>query len=340
MMMFHPLFAMVVASVMPPHLVDAPTPLTYLRSYGAKADPVTLLTWGLLAISIIVVVIITAMVIAAVWRRGARFSDDIGGIAVQRETKGVGFVGIAVGISTLVLLGSMIWTVVVLAAVNAPAQKPPLTIEITGQQWWWQARYLSDDPARILTTANEMHVPVGQPVRVKLLSQDVIHSFWVPALTGKTEFIPGLTNTTWLEAARPGTYAGQCAEFCGDQHAHMGFLVVAQSPQDFQTWFDAQLKPAATPTSEALRNDQKQFTLHCGMCHAVRGTHAGGTVAPDLTHVMSRAMLASNALPNTPANLAGWVADPQALKPGTKMPKLYLSGPQLTDITNYVRTLK
>jgi cytochrome c oxidase subunit 2 len=340
MMRFLPLLHPLLATVMPPHLADAPTPLTFMRSYGGKADPVTLLTWGLLAISIIVVIIITVMVVASVRRRSIRFSGEMDRSSVQRTAKGGLFVGVAVGISSIVLFGSMIWTVVVLAAINGPAQKPPLTIEITGQQWWWQARYLNDDASHILTTSNEIHIPIGTPVRIRLKSRDVIHSFWVPALTGKTELIPGVTNVTWLEAAKPGTYLGQCSEYCGDQHAHMGFLVVAQSPQDFQKWFDAQLQPATAPASTALMQGQKEFTQHCGVCHTVRGSRAGGTIAPDLTHLMSRTMLASNTLRNTPANLSAWIANPQAQKPGTTMPELYLSGAQLTDITNYLRTLK
>lgn len=335
-----PLLHPLLAAVMPPSLADAPTPLTFMRSYGVKADPVTVLTWGLLIISIIVVIIITVMVVGSIWHRSTSYSGDMDRASVQRTAKGGPFVGVAVAISSVVLFGSMIWTVVVLAAVNGPHQKPPLTIEVTGQQWWWQARYLNDDASRILTTSNEIHIPIGTPVRVRLKSQDVIHSFWVPALTGKTELIPGLTNVTWLEAAKPGTYLGQCSEYCGDQHAHMGFLVVAQSPQDFQKWLDAQLQPAAAPASTALTQGQKEFTQHCGVCHTVRGTQAGGTIAPDLTHLMSRTMLASNTLRNTPANLSAWIADPQAQKPGTKMPKLFLSGAQLTDITNYLRTLK
>jgi cytochrome c oxidase subunit 2 len=331
---------LLLASMMPPHLVDAPTPLTYMRGYGAKADPVTLLTWGLLAISVIVVIIITVLVVAGVLRKGVTGAGGVERIPVARGANGALFVGIAVGISSLVLFGSMLWTVVVLAQVNAPKEPPALTIEVTGQQWWWKARYVTSEAARDLTTANEIHIPTGKPVRIRLMSTDVIHSFWVPALTGKTELIPGLTNITWLEASRPGVYAGQCSEYCGDQHAHMGFLVVAQSPQEFQAWFDAQLKPAPTPTSAVLRDDQKEFVFHCGMCHAVRGTTAGGTVAPDLTHLMSRAMLAADTLKNTPANLAGWIANPQAMKPGTKMPELYLSGQQLTAIQTYLQTLQ
>lgn len=328
------------ATIMPPHLVHAPTPLTYLLGRGLKASPVVALTWGLLAISVIVVLVVLAMIFIGTWKRAVRFSGTIQDIPVERGPKGITFIAVTVGVSAVVLLGSMIWTVVVLANVSRPPGRPPLTIEISGQQWWWQARYLSDDPARVLTTANEIHIPTGKPVQIKLMSQDVIHSFWVPALTGKTELIPGQVNTTWLEAAKPGTYAGQCTEYCGDQHAHMGFLVVAESAQEFQKWKDAQLQPAATPASAKLKQDQSEFVQHCGVCHSVRGTLAGGVVAPDLTHVMSRAMLASNTLRNTPGNLAAWIANPQAQKPGTKMPELFLSGAQLTDITNYVRTLK
>ncbi|MHB8884516.1 MAG: cytochrome c oxidase subunit II [Methylovirgula sp.] len=330
------------ATIILPRLVDAPTPLTFMRGYGSKTYPVTALTWGLLAISIIVVIIITGLVVVGVWRRRARSSDSIAQVPVNRGASGVGSVAIAVGISSLVLLGSVIWTVVVLADINAPAKKPALTIEVTGQQWWWKARYLSDDPSRVLTTANEIHIPTGEPIRIKLLSADVLHSFWVPALTGKTQTVPGLTNTTWLEADRPGVYAGQCTEYCGTEHSHMGFLVVAQKPAAFKAWLNAELKPAAPPppSDATALQGEKDFVFHCGTCHTVRGTDAGGTVAPDLTHVMSRAMLAANTLRNTPANLAGWIADPQAQKPGTKMPTLYLSGPQLNAIVTYVRTLK
>jgi cytochrome c oxidase subunit 2 len=327
------------ATAMLPNVIGGIAPLGYLRGFGPKTYPVTALTWGLLSISIIVVVIITALVIVGVMRR-ASSDREVQRVPVRGGPNGLSWIVIGVGISTFVLFGSIVWTMVVLADINSPHQKPAFTVEVTGQQWWWSARYLGDQPSRILTTANEIHIPVGKPVRVKLLSADVIHSFWVPALTGKTELIPGLTNYTWLEASRPGVYAGQCSEYCGAQHAHMGFLVVAQKPADFKAWFDAQLKAAAAPASQDAIRGEKEFVNRCGVCHTVRGTDAHGILGPDLTHVMSRKMLASNTLRNTPANLAGWIADPQAQKPGTKMPDLYLSGPQLNGILTYVRTLK
>ncbi|HLG87362.1 MAG TPA: cytochrome c oxidase subunit II [Alphaproteobacteria bacterium] len=315
-------------------------PLSYLHGFGAKAVPVVALTWGVIWISIVVVVIISALVVVGISRRRAPDPiEPVSAIPITRSGSAIGWLYWGVGVSTLALFGTLIWTVVVLADVNNPGVKPAVTIEIAGHQWWWSARYLSDDPSRVLTTANEIHIPVGQPIRVKLIGADVIHSFWVPALAGKTDTIPGQTNTTWIEADRPGRYMGQCTEYCGEQHAHMAFIVVAEPKSDFEKWQRAQLLPAKAPdTPEAMRGE-RSFEFHCGACHTVRGTDAGGTVAPDLTHLMSRETLAAGAVPNTVGNLAGWVANPQAVKPGTLMPTLYLAGSELSDIGAYLKTL-
>ncbi|HEY5210044.1 MAG TPA: cytochrome c oxidase subunit II [Stellaceae bacterium] len=318
---------------------NATTPLSFLQGFGIKAYPVTALTWGLLIISIVVCVIITLLVLIGIWRRratGAWAAD----VTPVRGASGMSWIVIGVGISSIALAVTLVWTVVVLAAINAPPTKPGLTIEVTGQQWWWKARYLSDDSSRILTTANEFHIPTGVPVRVRLIGADVIHSFWVPALAGKTDTIPGQTNITWIEANIPGRYEGQCTEYCGLQHGHMQFYIVAQSPAEFRAWWDAQLQPAAPPASPAIKEGERQFVFHCGACHTVRGTSAGGAVAPDLTHLMSRQTIAAGTLPNNIATLSGWIANPQSLKPGTLMPTLYLSGPELTDIRSFLETLK
>jgi len=316
------------------------TPLSYLHGFGVKAYPVTALTWGLLILSIAVCIIIAVLVLGAIFRRRRPPADVApASIPPERGSTGASWIVIGVGISTVALLGSLVWTVVVLAAINGPPSKPGLTIEVTGQQWWWKARYLSNDPSRILTTANEFHIPTGVPVRVRLIGADVIHSFWVPALAGKTDTIPGQTNVTWIEADRPGRYEGQCTEYCGVEHGRMQFYVIAETPAEFRTWLDAQLKPAAPPPTPDLARGEKAFVFHCGACHTVRGTKAGGTVAPDLTHLMSRKTIASGALPNNIGTLSGWIANPQALKPGTLMPTLYLSGPELTDIRSYLATL-
>lgn len=319
---------------------DLAIPLSYLHGFGAKAYPVTALTWGLLVISVIVTIVCTALVVIGVWRRRVtEVGDAVERIPVERGPAGLRWITMGVGISSVALLGSLIWTVIVLADVSRPSSAPQMTLEVTGQQWWWKGRYLSADPSRVLTTANEFHIPTGEPVRVKLIGADVIHSFWVPALTGKTDTIPGQTNQTWLEASRPGIYRGQCTEFCGWQHAHMAFFVIAEPRAVFDFWLEGQLQPAPSPALPEVARGERLFVFHCGACHAVRGTEAGGTVAPDLTHLMSRSTIAAGTLPNNPGNLSGWIANPQTIKPGTQMPTLYLSGPDLQDIRTFLATL-
>ena len=313
-------------------------PLSYLTSAGGKADSTLALTWGLLAISIAVVVIMIGLTCVGIWRRGDRNPSAIA--AAVRETDASAWLYIGVGVSTFVLVISLVWTIRVLAHVSRAPTPPALTIEVSGQQWWWKARYLDADPSRIVTTANEIHIPVGSPVRVRLVGVDVIHSFWVPALAGKTDVVPGQVNETWLEADRPGRYRGQCTEYCGVQHAHMAFDVVAEPPAVFRAWLATQLAPAAPPVAPAAIRGERNFEFRCGACHTVRGTAAGGTAAPDLTHLMSRATIAAGSAPNTPAMLAAWMANPQALKPGNNMPTLQLSGAEIGDIDAYLATLK
>jgi cytochrome c oxidase subunit 2 len=327
--------ALAFAIACPTAVLAAEKPLSYLRSAGAKADATLPLTFGLLAISIAVVAIVCVLVLIAITRARAR----AGGAGVDIDGRAAGWVYFGVALSSFVLVCALVWTVRVLARVNAPPGPAALTIEVTGQQWWWKARYLDEDPSRILTTANEIHIPVGKPVRIELLGADVIHSFWVPALAGKTDAIPGQVNTAWIEASAPGRYRGQCAEYCGVQHAHMGLDIVADPPDAFAKWLDAQLAPAPAPMSEESQQGERDFEFHCGACHTVRGTMAGGTVGPDLTHLMSRRSIAADAAPNSESMLAAWIANPQAIKPGTHMPTLQLPGRKIGDISAYLATL-
>jgi cytochrome c oxidase subunit 2 len=315
-------------------IANAQSPLSYLKSAGAKADMTLPLTWGLIIISAAVVVIVCVLVLTAIARSRTRTAGD----AAAVDANASWWVYFGVLVSTFVLVVTLVWTVRVLAVVNAPPGKPALTIEITGSQWWWKVRYLNDDASKVLTTANEIHIPAGKPVRIQLIGADVIHSFWVPALAGKTDAIPGQVNTTWIEASDPGRYHGQCTEYCGLQHAHMAFDVVADAPDDFSKWLAAQLAPAAE-APDAMKQGQHDFEFHCGACHTVRGTEAGGTVGPDLTHLMSRQTIAAGAAPNNAGILAAWIANPQAIKPGTRMPTLGLAGPQIGDISAYHATL-
>lgn len=328
-----------VALALAPAGVALAGPMAYLHTVGPAGDPATHLGWGLAIISIVVVVIIALLLLGAVFRtRPARPRDDAR-LAVDHDGGGMGWIYIGVGISAVVLFFSMGWTLVTTAAVMRPPSKPALTVQVTATQWWWEVRYASEDPSRTFTTANEIHIPVGQPVRFELSSNDVIHSFWVPRIGGKTDVIPGQTNVTWLQANVPGVYRGQCSVFCGAEHARMGFEVVAQSAKAFRDWQDNQLRTAPSPTTVDARAGKSVFQAHCAVCHAVRGTEAGGILGPDLSHLMSRRTLAANLLDNTPGNLAGWVADPQSLKPGTKMPNHIVSGRELADVLAYLHTL-
>jgi cytochrome c oxidase subunit 2 len=328
------------APVFAPAAAYAAAPMNYLQAFGSKAQEIVHLTWALLIISIVVIVIVSALVLVGVMRRRALQPGDAVRLEPISRGEGTGvlWIYIGVGLSTLTLLGAMVWTGYTMAAIHKPASDPRLTIEITGHQWWWQVRYLGDDSSRIFDTANEIHIPVGEPVRFNVHTADVIHSFWVPPLGDKLDLIPNQTNVTWLEASQPGTYRGQCAEFCGQQHAHMALLVVADKPDEFQRWWDDQLKPAAAAPQTEL--GEALFTVRCGACHAVRGTRAGGRLGPDLTHLMGRQTIAAATLPNKIAYLSGWIADPQRIKPGNLMPTLDISGSELAHIRDFLTTLK
>jgi cytochrome c oxidase subunit 2 len=212
---------------------------------------------------------------------------------------------------------------------------------VTGYQWWWSVEYLNADPSLIVTTANELHVPVGRPILLTLKSADVIHSFWVPSLHGKTDLVPGRENATWLQVDRPGIFRGQCAEFCGVQHAHMSLSVIAESSDQFEQWLSAQRQPAPAPlTAEQSRGRDVVERGPCALCHTIRGTNAGARMGPDLTHFATRSTIAAGTVPNTRGNLAGWIADPQHLKPGSRMPATGLAAEDLQAVVAYLETLR
>jgi cytochrome c oxidase subunit 2 len=313
-------------------------PMGYLKTWGPHADPVTGLTWGLIDLSLGVVVVVTGLVVVGAFlRRERRRAPVFADLAVGPEAGGLRWLWIGLALTVLALIASLAWTVAVMAAVGVPSGAHTLTLEITGHQWWWEVRYLGPTPAESFVTANEIHIPTGRPVLVRLKGADVIHSFWIPALAGKTDTIPGRTSQTWLQADKAGVYRGQCTEYCGLQHANMAAFVTAEAPAAFEAWRADQLRAATeTPGHEA---GEQLFVAHCGDCHAVRGTQAQGADGPDLTHLMSRQTLAAGATPNTLDGLSGWVANPQGVKPGTRMPAMGLSGPQLGQVVAYLETL-
>jgi cytochrome c oxidase subunit 2 len=227
------------------------------------------------------------------------------------------------------------------ALVRAP-DEATLTIEVSGERWWWRVRYLDGSGATDFEAANQIHIPTGRNVEFRLVSPDVIHSFWVPSLAGKLDMIPGRTNSYRLTAAKAGLYRGQCAEYCGQQHALMAFDVIAMAEDDFGSWQAAQRKPAADPATAFLARGRDLFLEHgCGGCHTVRGTAATGRLGPDLTHVGSRRMIAAGSFPNNVGTLAGWVSSSQHLKPGNLMPSFdALDGVELRAIAAYMESLE
>jgi cytochrome c oxidase subunit 2 len=214
------------------------------------------------------------------------------------------------------------------AANASPAEQPKLTIRVIGHQFWWEVRY----PGTRAITANEIHIPVRTPVQVLVYTDDVIHSFWVPELNRKIDMIPDQTNRVMLYADKVGRYRGQCAEFCGLQHAHMGFYVFADTRAQFGAWLTRESLPA--------KNVSSLFQSECAACHAIRGTPATSHVGPDLTHIGSRTSLAALTIPNTPAHLAQWLRDPQSIKPGSQMPALGLTSRQIAQLVVYLEKLR
>jgi cytochrome c oxidase subunit 2 len=223
-----------------------------------------------------------------------------------------------------------------LAGANTPAAR----IEVVGEMWWWRVRYLDRDDQVLFETANEIRIPSGVPVEFVLRSDNVIHSFWVPNLAGKLDMVPGHVNRLRVQAKEPGVFRGQCAEYCGAQHAKMMFEVQSLSADDFQAWMAAQRRPAVEPSDARLGLGQQQFMQACAECHAVRGTGAAGTLGPDLTHVGSRRSLAAGVLPNNVGTLAGWIAGSQHIKPGNQMPSFKLSADGLRAVAQYLHSLQ
>ena len=221
------------------------------------------------------------------------------------------------------------------------AARPRLLVTVTANQWWWDVRYEAGDKSKTFHTANEIHLPVGVPVQIVLQSNDVIHSFWVPSLAGKQDLVPGRVNNISITPTKVGIYRGQCAEYCGAEHAKMALIVDVDSYGDFLNWWRHQLETAPQPTTPLATAGYNFVTSrNCAACHAIAGTPASGTVGPDLTHLASRRSIAAGAMPMSEGNLYGWVADPQSIKPGNHMPTVGLEPEQLHAVVAYLKTLK
>ena len=295
---------------------------------GPGARRVEGLWWLLLWVSVAVLAVVVAF-LAVAWARGRGRGD------VVERPRGELFVVVAGVVVPLAILTTVfVISLDDMAALSRPRRDARLTIEVVGHDWWWEVRYPNG-----AVTANEIHVPVGEPVALELTTGDVIHSFWVPQLMPKTDHIPGRVNHTWIEADRPGRYRGQCAEFCGLQHAHMAMYVVARPRAEFDRWVAQQAAPRAEPSGAAARGEEVFMSTTCFGCHAVRGTPAHATAGPDLTHLASRDTIAAGTLPNTRAALRRFVLDPQGVKPGVAMPPTALAPDDLDALLDYLEAL-
>ena len=304
--------------------------------HGPIARSIATHGWWLLLMSIAVYLVVMIALFIALGRR-RRESDD-SPATTARLTRNV---SIAVALTVVILVGIAASSVVAGRGIYSPSGAGAVTVDVVGHQWWWDFQYHDVTPSDVFTSPNELHIPVGVPVVIKAMSTDVIHSFWVPNLMGKRDLIPGIVTNTWIQADEPGVYRGQCAEFCGEQHAHMALNVVAEPMDKFQAWIRHQREPAMEPATDEERRGKEVFLQStCVTCHAIRGTDAGAHAGPELTHVGSRLTIAAGTLPNTRGPLAGWIANSQSIKPGNRMPPNALAANDLEAVLAYVRSLR
>ena len=295
--------------------------------------------------TLIVYVLVVAALVFGIARARARAAilgtaPDVDPDA-RRERRLGAVVGTCVGLTTAILLTLLVADFATGRRIEALVRPNALALTVTGHQWWWEISYDDSLPSRRLHTANEIHIPTGRPVRITLRSSDVIHSFWVPNLGGKRDLIPGKENEVWIQADRPGTYEGQCAEFCGLQHAHMRLTVIAEPADSFEAWRTAQLAPAPAPADTLLARGREVFlATTCVMCHSVGGTPARAGAGPDLTHVGARRTIGAGSLTMTREHLAQWIGNPGSVKPGAGMPPHPMPDADLAALSAWLASLR
>lgn len=291
---------------------------------GPGAGSIATLWWFLLAVCTAVFIVTMALL---VWALAAPRRGE--------APLGNTFIIVAgIVVPAFILVGIMIYSLEATVALRMPQTR--LTVQVIGHQWWWEVVY----PEHDIVTANEIHIPVGAPVRLELRARDVVHSFWVPNLTGKMDLVPEHDNFFWMQADEPGIYRGQCAEFCGPQHAWMAFKVVALPEEEFKKWLIAKQRPhPELLTPELRRGHEVFFEAGCNACHAIRGAGAVARAGPDLTHIATRLTIGAGLLPNTRGALSDWIVNSQAVKPGNLMPPTRISPEDLHALVNYLLLL-
>lgn len=306
---------------------------------GPQAARIENLWWLFLIVSVAVWMAVAIWLYLALWRRNRAALPE----RSDGEPRKLRVVAAATGVTIIVLFVLVAASVFASRAMTTfpdPATRPVI-VDVIGHQWWWEIVYDDEVASRTFRTANELRIPVGRPVIVRGTSRDVIHSFWVPNLHGKIDLIPGRTNTIWFQADEPGEYRGQCAEFCGLQHAKMAFIVVAEPEEAFEQWAARQRVTPARPEDPWLKRGEEVFlAAQCSLCHTIRGAGAWGRVAPDLSRVGSRRTLAAGTLRNTRGHMAGWILDPQHVKPGNFMPPTTLAAEDLQALLDYLESLR
>jgi cytochrome c oxidase subunit II len=306
-----------------------------LAPQGPVAARIAGLSWFMIILGSLIFLGVMAYFLYAVWgHRGYSLEEELkrpnqgNGIVL---TWGVGFTAVVL----VVLFGFNLGTMRANNQISTGEQG--LVIDVIGHQWWWEVQYQEQG----FETANEVRIPVGQPVTLRLVTKDVIHSLWVPELSGKLDLLPNQVNELTLVADKTGEYWGECAEFCGTQHAKMQLMIIVQTEREFEAWLEQQQTVPVRPENElALQGQQIFLGSACVYCHSIAGTNASGDLGPDLTHLGSRRTLGAGILENTKGNLAGWIVDAQAIKPGNKMPPMDLSGEELQAILAYLETLE
>lgn len=303
---------------------------------GPQAAGIAHLWWIYFGVCLVIALAIIGLTAALALRRTPVTAPDVAG-----DSRLARIVGGAVILSVLIVFGLLIVDLVIARSLRVPADRPALSIEVTGHQWWWSVRYLDPAVHKSFVTANEIHVPVGRTVRLLLKSADVIHSFWAPSFAGKKDLVPGHPAELTFQADRAGTFRGQCAEFCGLQHAHMDLVIVAEPPKQFEAWATASRGDGAVARGDSAVRGRAVFMSHsCALCHTIEGTPARSQVGPDLTHLASRTTIGAGAFPNTRGYLAGWIVDAPSLKPGVSMPPNPLPGDDLQALLDYLESLK
>jgi cytochrome c oxidase subunit II len=323
--------AVVASLVLPPLAACSENSPSILTPSGPSAQRTEALWWFMFAVSAAVVAFVSALLLVGALGRRRRTDD-------REEPRWARGLLIGGGIVFPVAVLAVLWAFTLrdVAETSSPPGEPTVRIDVDGKRWWWDVRY----PELGVVTANEIHVPVGETVQLVLTSDDIIHSFWVPELAGKTDMIPGRTNQMWIRADSAGIYRGQCAEFCGLQHAHMAFLVIADPPDVFDDWVASQQTVPTEPTDATLARGREVFLQSaCIGCHTIQGTDATGTLGPDLTHVASRRTLGAATIPNTESNLRAWIPDAPAFKPGVLMPPIPLTTDELDALVAYLESL-